>query len=162
MLLLRRASPGAYAGMDRPRLEGDLTVPEPLRLEAAALEDLPIGRAAAAARALAGRAGPDWEAVWVGGEPLPGAEVLGWDVGERLPSFWSALARAEALLGAEEGARWLARTNRYGLFERRGDAEAFLERYLSADDPDRGWTAEGWTEAPDWYAALLIQRLPAA
>jgi hypothetical protein len=49
--------------------------------------------------------------------------------------------------------------NEHGLFAGEDDAEAFLRAYLEADDPDAGWSAEGWTDKPTIYAVIPVRRL---
>ena len=41
----------------------------------------------------------------------------------------------------------------------RGASARFLRAYLESDDPDRGWTADGWVDRPELYAVVPIHRL---
>jgi hypothetical protein len=145
--------------MDRRRLS-DLDVPRPLVLRGLGLED--AGSAAelqAWLAELAHEGITEYEVLSLGAGTGPDWELLGHDVGETTPAAWSAIAhRADFLPAAELGA-WDGRLNEHGLFDRREDAEAFLERYMAADDPDRGWTPEGWSDDPGFYAVVPVYLL---
>jgi hypothetical protein len=154
-----RAGDG-YGGMDRPPLGSSGDVPAALVERGIALEagaEPERWRAFLAELAGAGAAG--YEVLRLGGEPGPGWELLGHDVGETTPAAWSAIRHRDDFLGAEQSAAWAGRLNARELFDRREDAEAFLAAYLAADDPDRGWGPEGWTDEPGIYAVVPVYRL---
>ena len=154
---------GPYEGMDRQILGDVADVPESLISRWATLEEMP----AEDAQELLGALMSDLSAAGVAGyellalgsvRDLPGNwAFLGYDVGETTEAAWSAIAHREAFLAQGESAGWEARLNAHGLFGKQVDAEAFLERYLASDDPDMGWTADGWTDTPDWYAVIPIR-----
>jgi hypothetical protein len=150
---------GSYRGMDRRRLS-DLDVPRPLVLRGLGLED--AGSAAELLAWLADLAHEgitEYEVLSLGDGPGQEWELLGHDVGETTSAGWSAIAHRADFLPAAERAAWDERLNEYGLFGRREDAEDFLERYLAADDPDGGWTPEGWSDDPGIYAVVPVYLL---
>lgn len=154
--------PFRYEGMDRPPLAPSDDVPEELVVRAAALEDVDPKDALKDFRAFmfdlvaAGIEG--YELLWVGADGPAGWRRLGYDVGETTSAAWSAIARWKAFLSPEHFETWRSRLNDHGLFADRGDAESYLARYLESDDPDRGWTRDGWTDVPDIYSVLPVWR----
>jgi hypothetical protein len=156
-LIVSSNAPPGYAGMDRPLVGMQDDVPDELVLRGAALDDLPPAQAEAGHRRflveLREHGFPGYELLGLGESPDPAWEFLGFDVGETTKRAWSALAHRAALgLPAP-------RLNSHGLFDDRAEAEQFLRAYLESDDPDRGWTADGWEDRPASYAVVPIQRL---
>lgn len=161
-VLVRRVAEG-YAGMDRPPIGSGGDVPEPLVLRAMALEDVPSPEAERAWRALFEELGAQgitgYELLALGEMPSRvDWELLGHDVGEASPARWSAIAHAEDFLPPDEQAAWKTRLNRYGLFDDSDAASEYLTRYLAADDPDRGWTPDGWSEGTELYSVIPVRR----
>lgn len=154
-----------YEGMDRLQLGGIANLPQALIDRGLALEDLPPEEAEPAYRAFmgelsaAGHLGYELLALDHAQADGEAWEFLGYDVGETTQAAWSALAHRAQVLTTEEQGHWQGRLNAHGLFASQADATAFLVVYLASDDPDKGWTAEGWTDAPDWYAVIPIHRL---
>ena len=157
-----------YEGMDRLRLGGVADLPQALIDRGLGLEDLRPEEAEPAYRTFlgeliaAGHLGYELLALDHAQADGEAWEFLGYDVGETTEAAWSALAHRGQVLTAEEQVRWQGRLNAHGLFASQADATAFLAVYLASDDPDKGWTTEGWTEAPDWYAVIPIHRLLAS
>ncbi|ACY13320.1 hypothetical protein [Haliangium ochraceum] len=159
VLILHRSDAG-YAGMDRHRLDLAPDVPEALSSRAADLETLDVDAAVAEARVLVRQLPTDrWEIIIVGGPIRDDTEHLGYDVGETLDACWSAIRHADVFLDAKANARWQARRNQHDLFFAPADADEYLELYLASDDPDKGWSENGWKERPGWYAVLSVQRV---
>lgn len=160
--IVPRTPPGEYAGMDRRPVGAD-DLPELALLRAVAVEQL--GPPEAEARGLElldelRRAGHSaLELICLDGEDAPHRERLGFDVGERTPAAWSAIAHRTAFLDYEEWSQWSARLNCYGLFEHGDDAEAFLARYLESDDPDGAWSPTGEEGPPSLYAVVCVHRV---
>ena len=150
----------ADRGMDRPPLGSVADVPEPLMLRGIALEDAPPDRAENEFVQLVAelrRASTNgYDLIALGEVESDGWVFLGYDVGEQTPRAWSAIANASRLLDPNELSEWTARLNSHGLFDDRADAERYLARYLTNGDPDRGWTANGWTDTPDLYAVIPV------
>ncbi len=145
---------GGYAGMDRPPLGSQPDVPEPLVLRGLELESSGDEAGLRAFLADLRASGvTQYDVIGLADPVGDGWEFLGYDVGETTAAAWSAIKHRAEVLDGEP------RLNEHGLFSQRSDAEAFLQAYLQADDPDRGWTATGWTDNPSIYAVIPISRL---
>lgn len=138
-LVLARAQPGAYRGVQREALDASAAVPEPVRARyreglldgESVLEDLDE------ALALCAESGGGFEVVIFevpqepGGllalapeAPAEGLALLGYDVVELLEPWWSAVRAGKA-----EGAR-----NEHGLLARRAEAEREAQRLSEGED----------------------------
>ena len=158
-------APAAYRGMDRAPLAPGGPVPEATVAHVCELESLDPRAALTrlvqiTARLRAELPHEPLDLLWLGDQAPSDWEPLGFDVGETTPAAWSAIARWPAFMPAPEAARWAARLNTHGLFTRHEDARSHLDRYLTGEDPDRGWTHDGRPETPDLYAVVPIRRLP--
>ena len=162
LILRPPATPGDYAGMDRPRFGECGTLPEALMFRGFAIEDLaPKDSVAPWRELLADLEGyPRYELIALGERPSTEWESLGFDVGEVTARAWSAIANRRDLLPPEEVEEWDRLLNAHGLFSERAAAERFLVRYRSCDDPDGGWMPDGtWSDDPPFYDVVPIHRL---
>lgn len=154
-----------YEGMERPRLGGFMDVAQPLINRYYELDAFPAEQVETPYKELLHN-------IWAGGNisyellalDHKGAssqewEFLGYDVGETLEATWSAIKHRQDWLTLEQQTVWNEHLGIQGLFQVRSDAEEFLKVYLASDDPDKGWTPEGWTDNPDWYSVFTIHRL---
>jgi hypothetical protein len=164
--LVRRPSPSArvtYEGVDLPAIGESPDVPEDLLRRALAVEKLPPGDIETAYRellpALAQAGTLHYDLLCVD-EPPPSQSwaFLGYDVAERTPAAWSAIAHRADILSPKVIERWEGLLNDHGLFGARQDAERYLASYLENLDPDGGWGPDGWTDQPDFYAVIAIYR----
>lgn len=160
MILRARTEPGAYEGMDRPRI-GECELPEALMFRGFDIEDLAPAQSVAPWRELLAELDgyPRHELIALGELPGPAWERLGFDVGEVTERAWSAIVHRDELLPPEEAAGWSGLLNHHGLFAARDDAERFLARYRTCDDPDGGWFNGVWTDSPPFYDVVPIHRL---
>ncbi len=154
-----------YEGMDRPTLGSFRDIPEDLILRGMALEDLPNAIAESHYRELlsdiAAAGGEEYQLLALGdAQQLHEHEwdFLGFDVGENTPASWSAIANRGTFLSSNDLDDWKQRLNPHGLFGEFRDAEAYLARYMASNDPDKGWTEEGWVDEPDIYAVIPVYR----
>lgn len=151
-----------YEGMDRPPLGSFLDIPEPLILQGMALEDLPDPIAEASYKEFLIRieaTGTEgYELLALGDRPSSSWDFLGFDVGETTPTAWSAISHRDVIFSPQELNDWEERLNSHGLFDKRIDAENYLTYYLASDDPDKGWTEEGWVDEPDFYAVVPVYK----
>jgi hypothetical protein len=150
--------------MDRQPLGLDRPIPDKIVMRAIAFEELgPADGLCGLIDVMAELRvdhGDRFDLLWLGDDPPPGWEHLGFDVGETTSTAWSAIAHWSAFLSPAEAEPWHARLNANGLFTHRQDARRYLEHYLTCDDPDRGWTPTGWTDDPEIYAVVSVWRLP--
>jgi hypothetical protein len=150
--------------MDRPPLGSSDDVPEHLVLRGMALEELSADVAEDGYRELisaitAAAADAKYDLLALGDMRRAAHwEFLGFDVGERTPASWSAIAHRDVFLSPGDLSEWERRLNSHGLFDNISDAEVYLALYLDSDDPDKGWTAEGWVDKPDIYAVIPVYR----
>lgn len=151
-----------YEGMDRPKLGTFSDVPELILYRGLALEDLPPQEAEKSYRMLLTEmleiGITEYELLVLGDNPPGQCKFLGYDVGETTKTAWSAIVNQDIFLNPEEKVQWEEKLNAHGLFQEREEAEAFLARYLDSDDPDMGWTEDGWTNTPDEYAIIPVYR----
>ncbi len=152
----------AYGGMDRPKLGSRCDVPDSIRSRGVALEGQPTQEADRPYRMLLAEmleiGVTDYELLVLGDIPPDKYQFLGYDVGENTEDAWSAIVDQDLFLEPEEKLQWEEKLNAHGLFQHRADAQAFLVRYLDSGDPDMGWTSDGWTDTPDWYAVIPVYR----
>jgi hypothetical protein len=154
--------PGAlprYEGMDRTPLAPGADASEELVARVAALEDRDPRQALDGLLTVMSELDAGYDLLWLGDDAPDGWEPLGYDVGETTSAAWSAIARWPQFLSPEEFETWRSRLNEHGLFQR-ADAEEYLAAYLAADDPDRGWSPDGWTDTPGLYAVVPVWRGP--
>jgi hypothetical protein len=151
-----------YEGMNRPKLGSFLDVPESILYHGLALEDLPSNEAEKQYQNLVldmlAMGINQYELLALDGSPLENYEFLGYDVGETTKTAWSAILHKDIFLNPEEINQWEQKLNVHELFQEQEEAEEFLARYLESDDPDMGWTADGWTDIPDFYAVIPVYR----
>ncbi len=152
-----------YEGMNRYQLGNFTDIPDELLYRGLSLEDMLPEKAEMSYRLLLrdmlAMNVTQYELLMLGDNPSEDWEFLGYDVGETTKAAWSAIANRDVFLNHEEIAKWEESLNSHGIFEERADAEAFLAVYLDSEEPDKGWTGDGWTETPDWYAVVPIYRL---
>ncbi len=145
--------PGPYGGMDRPALGSRGDVPHDTVVRALACE---AAQDVAGCRRLLidlARGGvDDYEIVALGGWPGSAWDFLGFDVGETTSAAWSAVQHRAEVFDADQAAAWGSHLNEHGLFHNPADADAFLQAYRQADDPDAG-------EDPAIYSVVPVQRL---
>lgn len=152
-----------YRGMDRPTLGSLGDVPESIVRRGMALGEAPPDVAEILFTALLADivnsiGVSKYELVRLGGVEGPRWELLGYDVGELTERAWSAIVHWDLFLTPRAWMEWESRLNGNKLFPNEVIARQFLDEYLKSEDPDRGWTVEGWEEQPDIYAAIPVYR----